>query len=206
MLKGIKLFAIIFAAAAIFVLTACSQLSTPNEQGSESPTEPSNAQSTKPPAETTTEPPTEPSGSATAEPSEPTDSSSKLDWNDADAVVERVMGSGAFSETLFELPDANMGFDYYALDAENYVAARFYFSPGSTAEEFVYLKATDKAALNAAKDAAETRMAGQIPSAEDYFPAEVPKLEHAKILTDYDNLVVLVCVADDYAAFEKAVE
>jgi hypothetical protein len=130
----------------------------------------------------------------------------KRDWSDTDAVVNSVMTSNAFSETLFELPDAEMGFDYYSLDAADFQEARFYFSPGSTAEEFVYLKANDEAALNAAKDAAEKRMSGQIPSAKDYFPAEVPKLEHAQIVLDEANLVILVCVANDYDAFAKAVE
>jgi hypothetical protein len=122
---------------------------------------------------------------------------SKLDWSDAGDIADKSLNSGAFSESLYEI-SSKYGFEYYGLNADNYEEAFFYFSSGATAEEFVYLRAKDADALLAAKEAADGRISEQTVSFSYYIPAEVAKLESAKIYIDNKKLIIIVCVANDY--------
>jgi hypothetical protein len=120
------------------------------------------------------------------------------DWSDPNALAEKAISDGAFSEILEPLPNAQIGFEIYGLDSAKYSNAVFYISTGATAEEFVYLKAIDGDSYDRAIEAINKRLQSQTEIVKGYNPAEIPKLEHARILTDKSQNIVILCVADDY--------
>lgn len=114
---------------------------------------------------------------------------------------------GAFSEELEEL-DADTAFALYrladwGLSREDLTDCKALRSAGATCEEeAVLLWQTEEQAVQA-KEALEDYIQGQIDANVDYRPAEIPKLEEARV--SQVGSTVLMVVADDMAAACKAV-
>ena len=123
-----------------------------------------------------------------------------------DAVTLLAEG-GAFSEELEpldgDIPFALYGLAGYGLTLEDLTDCAMIRSTGATCEEAaVLIWKTEEQAVQA-KDAMADYLQSQIDTNVDYRPAEIPKLENAK-LSQLGKTVLLV-VANDYSAAEKAV-
>ncbi len=117
------------------------------------------------------------------------------------AVVEQLLGCGAFSEPIDPLePDIAWGL--YRLSAaglsrEQMTGATAYRSSGATCEELALLTFSDEAAAQTAADALLEYVDDQIAANRDYRPAQLPKLEQARLVCR--GTTVLLLVANDYA-------
>lgn len=114
---------------------------------------------------------------------------------------------GAFSEPL-ETLDAETAFLLYrfadyGLAPESMTDCAVLRSSGATCEEgAVILWQTEEQAVQA-KEALADYVQSQLDANVDYRPAEIPKLENAKV-SQLNNTVLLV-IANDMAAAEQAV-
>lgn len=127
-------------------------------------------------------------------------------WNADHA--QAILDSGAFSEELEEL-DADTAFMLYkladyGLDREKLKEATVRRSAGATCEELAVLIFDSEDSASSARDALEAYVQNQIDENTDYRPAEIPKLEGARI-TQREETVLFV-VANDRETAQKAVE
>jgi hypothetical protein len=122
----------------------------------------------------------------------------KNDWGGAEELLQKINSSGAYTEQLTALENPKFGFEFYGLEQNNFEEAMFCISTGATSEEFVYLKAADDSAFRDALAAAELRVKNQIEAFKNYNPAEVSKLQNAKIFKDESQKIVILCTASDY--------
>ena len=123
-------------------------------------------------------------------------------------IVEQLLGCGAFSEPIDPLA-ADIAWGLYRLSAAGLDRAQMtdaiaYRSSGATCEELALLTFTDEAAARTAAAALEEYVADQIASNRDYRPAQVPKLEQARLLCRGNT--VLLLVANDYAPAMERIE
>ena len=116
--------------------------------------------------------------------------------------AQALLDSGAFSEELDAL-DADLVAGVYGLAAEP-ASAAVYASTGATAEEVVVLKYEKQEDADAAYKALEKRVADQKEACEGYLPLEIPKLDSS--IVKESGLSVLLVVANDYAAAQKALD
>lgn len=127
-------------------------------------------------------------------------------WNADHA--QAILDSGAFSEELEEL-DADTAFMLYkladyGLDREKLKEATVRRSAGATCEELAVLIFDSEDSASSARDALEAYVQNQIDENTDYRPAEIPKLEGARI--NQREETVLFVVANDSETAQKAVE
>lgn len=127
-------------------------------------------------------------------------------WNADHA--QAILDSGAFSEELEEL-DADTAFMLYkladyGLDREKLKEATVRRSAGATCEELAVLIFDSEDSASSARDALEAYVQNQIDENTDYRPAEIPKLEGARI--NQREETVLFVVANDRETAQKAVE
>lgn len=127
-------------------------------------------------------------------------------WNADHA--QAILDSGAFSEELEEL-DADTAFMLYkladyGLDREKLKEATVRRSSGATCEELAVLKFDSEESASSARDALEAYVQNQVDENTDYRPAEIPKLENARL--NQREETVLFVVANDMEAAQKAVE
>lgn len=123
-------------------------------------------------------------------------------------VVQDLMDGGAFSEELEEL-DMDTAFALYGMEdmeplKEGLMGGAVCRSAGATCEEGAVLIFRDEGQAKQALQALEDYVAAQIESNRDYRPAEIPKLEEARI--DRRGNTVLLVVAADMQAAEKVLE
>lgn len=116
--------------------------------------------------------------------------------------VEAIEEAGAFSEELEEL-DGDTAFALYGLadaglEREDLKECAVLRSAGATCEEAAVLVLTDKDKAQTALEALKDYIDGQISANVDYRPAEIPKLEGARI--DRRGETVLLVVASDMDA------
>lgn len=121
--------------------------------------------------------------------------------------VDLLADGGAFSEPLETLDSETAfllyRFSDYELEAGAMTACAALRSSGATCEEAaVVIWQTEEQAAQA-KQALEDYIRSQIDANADYRPAEIPKLEEARI-SQLNNTVLLV-VANDMDAAEEAV-
>ena len=121
--------------------------------------------------------------------------------------VTLLADGGAFSEPLETLDGETAfllyRFSDYGLEAEVMTDCAVLRSSGATCEEAaVVIWQTEEQAIQA-KEALEDYIQSQIEANVDYRPAEVPKLEEARV-SRLKNTVLLV-IANDMAAAEQAV-
>ena len=110
--------------------------------------------------------------------------------------------AGAFSETLEELDGDTAFLLYklgdYGLSREDMTDCAVLRSSGATCEEAAVLAFSNAEQAETAVGALEDYVAGQITANADYRPAEIPKLESARI--DRRGETVLLVVANDLEA------
>ena len=116
--------------------------------------------------------------------------------------VADIAEAGAFSETLEELDGDTAFLLYklgdYGLSREDMTDCAVLRSSGATCEEAAVLAFSDAEQAETAVGALEDYVAGQITANADYRPAEIPKLESARI--DRRGETVLLVVANDLEA------
>ena len=116
--------------------------------------------------------------------------------------VQAMADAGAFSETLEELDGDTAFLLYklgdYGLSREDMTDCAVLRSSGATCEEAAVLVFSDAEQAETAVGALEDYVAGQITANADYRPAEIPKLESARI--DRRGETVLLVVANDLEA------
>ena len=116
--------------------------------------------------------------------------------------VQAMADAGAFSETLEELDGDTAFLLYklgdYGLSREDMTDCAVLRSSGATCEEAAVLVFSDAEQAETAVGALEDYVAGQITANADYRPAEIPKLESARI--DRRAETVLLVVANDLEA------
>ena len=116
--------------------------------------------------------------------------------------VADIAEAGAFSETLEELDGDTAFLLYklgdYGLSREDMTDCAVLRSSGATCEEAAVLVFSDAEQAETAVGALEDYVAGQITANADYRPAEIPKLESARI--DRRAETVLLVVANDLEA------
>lgn len=116
-------------------------------------------------------------------------------------VAEQLLGCGAFSEPIDALePDIAWGL--YRLSAaglsrEQMTDAIAFRSSGATCEELALLTFSDENAAQTAKNALTEYIDDQILANKDYRPAQLPKLEQARLICR--GTTVLLLIANDYA-------
>ena len=124
------------------------------------------------------------------------------------AMVEGMVGAGAFSEELEEL-DADTAFMLYKLAdyglvREDLTDAAVVRSAGATCEEGAVLLFADEEKAGVAAEAMGDYLESQIEANENYRPNEIPKLEGAVLKTQGKTL--LLAVANDAAAVRSVYE
>ena len=116
--------------------------------------------------------------------------------------VADIAEAGAFSETLEELDGDTAFLLYklgdYGLNREDMTDCAVLRSSGATCEEAAVLVFSDADQAETAVDALEAYVQEQIDANTDYRPAEIPKLESARI--DRRGETVLLVVANDLEA------
>ena len=116
--------------------------------------------------------------------------------------VADIAEAGAFSEMLEELDGDTAFLLYklgdYGLSREDMTDCAVLRSSGATCEEAAVLVFSDAEQAETAVGALEDYVAGQITANADYRPAEIPKLESARI--DRRGETVLLVVANDLEA------
>ncbi len=122
---------------------------------------------------------------------------------DPAAVTQALLDSGAFSETL-ETLELDTAYQLYALEGygvarEDILDGSVYLSAGATAEEASVLVLKDADTAATVLEALQAHVDLQKESYESYLPAEIPKLDNARLVT-HGNSVVLVVPADSDAA------
>lgn len=127
-------------------------------------------------------------------------------WTKEDA--QKILDSAAFSEELEEL-DLDTAWMLYGLgdaglERESLTDGVCRRSAGATCEELTVLIFDSAQTAEAALDALDGYLEGQIASNTDYRPAEIPKLEGAWV--EQRENTVLMAVADDMDAAKAAVE
>jgi len=90
------------------------------------------------------------------------------------------------------------GLDAAELDPEQLTSAEVYRSSGATCEEVALLTFADATAAQAAANALDLYIAGQLLANKNYPPTEIPKLE--KVFLERRGTTVLLVVANDYEA------
>ena len=130
-------------------------------------------------------------------------------YNAAD--VTAIDGAGAFDADLNDLEglDADIAFMLYrleeaGLEREDLTSCSGRRSAGATCEEAVVLVFTDSDKAETAADALKDYIQHQIDENTDYRPAEIPKLENARI--NQREETILFVVANDMEAAQTAVE
>lgn len=111
----------------------------------------------------------------------------------AELTVQKLLDSGAFSETLEEL-DPMLLFPLRG-SAEDYNGSVLYYSTGATAETVAVITSADEELLAAAEETLRLWLDYQIESEKSYRPAEAQKLERA-ILEKRGFSILLVVAAD----------
>lgn len=119
---------------------------------------------------------------------------------------EKLLSSGAFSETLEEL-DLDTAWMLYqlegtGLDRSSLTGGLCRRSAGATCEELSILLFDSANSAQTAKDALSGYIDGQIQANLDYRPNEIPKLEAAWI--DQRENTLLLVVANDMDKAQKA--
>ena len=117
---------------------------------------------------------------------------------DPAAASGALLDSGAFSETLESL-DQDIACMLYGIDESTVTGCAVYGSTGATAEEIAVFTFSDAGGAAAGKAALETRVADQKSVLESYQPAEIVKLDAARI-EQRGNSVLLVVANDSEAA------
>jgi len=123
------------------------------------------------------------------------------------SAVDAMAQNGAFSEEL-ETLDADTAFmlyrlSDYGLDREALTGCAVLRSSGATCEECAVLLFQTEDQAKEAKQALLDYVQSQIDANVDYRPAEIPKLEEARVSQVGNTL--LLAVAADQNAVEKAV-
>ena len=110
---------------------------------------------------------------------------------------------GVFTEDLERL-DREVLDQLYGLEDRDVSQAVSWYSPGGTAEEATVLLFESETAASEFMEAAWGHIADQKEANESYRPQELPKLE--KAVVERRGASLLVLVADDYDAAQKALE
>ena len=92
----------------------------------------------------------------------------------------------------------------YGLEAGDVAKAGVYESTGATAEEIAAFEAKDEAAAGRVKEKVEERIEAQRAGFRDYQPAELEKLKNPVVVAK--GKYVVLCVSDDNAAAQKAID
>ena len=122
---------------------------------------------------------------------------------DAAALADELKNGLTFKDEMTAAEDTVRD-ALYAIDGADVAQGKLYTSSGATAEEIAVFKAGDKEAADRLYKAVQERLKNQKTAFEDYVPAEMTKLNNA-VLVKKGTMVVL-CVADDYAAAKKIVD
>ena len=117
---------------------------------------------------------------------------------DPAGAADALLDSQAFSEPL-ESIDQDIACMLYGIDESTVTGSAVYGSTGATAEEIAVFTFTDDAGAAAGKTALETRVADQKSVLESYQPAEIVKLDAARV-EQRGNSVILVVANDSEAA------
>lgn len=117
-------------------------------------------------------------------------------------LVQALVQADVFSEELEELPGETVFALYrladYGLSPEALTDCAVLRSAGSTCEEAAVLVLDSADSAQLAEQALRDYLDGQIAANRDYRPAEIPKLESARI--DRRGETVLLVVANDLEA------
>lgn len=117
---------------------------------------------------------------------------------DPAAAAGSLLSSQAFSEPL-ESIDQDVACMLYGIDESTVTDSAVYGSTGATAEEIAVFTFSDADGAAAGKAALETRVADQKSVLESYQPAEIVKLDAARV-EQRGNSVLLVVASDSEAA------
>ena len=118
--------------------------------------------------------------------------------------LTKALEENAVSDDILTEIDADYMSELYGID--DGLTEQFYvlLSTGATADEIAVFACADAEAADEVKAGVETRIQDQIDAYSAYIPAEVPKLEAAKIYTSGRYLAV--CVSSDADAVEEIME
>ena len=117
---------------------------------------------------------------------------------DGEALTRSLLSSGAFSQTLEELP-AKKASSFYGVAGESLQTAYLYHAMGVSKEQIAVFRAVDETAAKEIVPQLQLLLDGWIEADRDYAPEEVPKLEKA-VLRQSGEWVVLVVANDPTTA------
>lgn len=122
---------------------------------------------------------------------------------DPAAVTQALLDGGAFSESLetltLDVAYQLYGLEGYGVAREDILDGSVYLSAGATAEEASVLVCKDADTAATVLEAMQGHVDLQKESYESYLPAEIPKLDNARLIT-HGSSAVLVVPADSDAA------
>lgn len=113
---------------------------------------------------------------------------------DINALGERILESGAFSDELAKI-DSEITMNSYGFTSDEISELLSFEGSGATSEEIVILKVNDKSNLNSVKEKINTRLAERKEAFEDYLPEEVFKIDN-HILEVKGNYVIM-CISNN---------
>lgn len=125
---------------------------------------------------------------------------------DMEATMKAMMDATEVEDEMKKMEGEVVG-NFYTID-ENAVDSYLIYTSasGATAEEFAIFKAKDASGVEAIKTMLDQRVEDLGKRFEQYIPAEMAKVQNARI-TENGNYVVFICAGDTSAAeeaFEKA--
>ncbi|MDR2530491.1 MAG: DUF4358 domain-containing protein [Oscillospiraceae bacterium] len=120
-------------------------------------------------------------------------------FDDPQKIIDDALASGAFSETLEPVENAELMYSNFGLNSSMVESAIFYMSSGATSETIVYLKAKASESMYSVALVAKARVVTLKNSESGYRPEEIPKLDNARVIEDSKSRVVILIVANDYS-------
>ncbi len=122
---------------------------------------------------------------------------------DANELANALNSGLEFGEAL-EKSDAEVAYSIYAVDSELCTDAALYLGSGATADEIAVFNCKDNESAEKVVAAANDRLDYLHEGYSSYGPAEVPKIEAAKVITE--GLTVIVCICENPDAVSEIIK
>ena len=111
---------------------------------------------------------------------------------DVNELADSLNSNLEFGEIL-EKTDAEIAYSIYGVEPELCTDAALYIGSGATADEIAVFNCTDSTSVEKVTEAINNRLDYLIEGYSSYGPAEVPKIEAAKVINEGNTIIVCIC-------------
>lgn len=122
---------------------------------------------------------------------------------DANELADALNSGLEFGDSL-EKSGTEVAYSIYAVDPELCTDAALYLGSGATADEIAVFNCKDKESVEHVVASANNRLNYLHEGYSSYGPAEIPKIEAAKVITE--GLTVIVCICENPDAVSEIIK